>query len=308
MHELIEFSKPAEFQYFINAVQATYIAQEGWSSDCFVDPWQHILKSEKEYLNLPPVVLNTVQEWEQLHRLPFPWHCWRGIRSSRNLHSSQVLGLTVLGALRSHPCFLKEALSFAGLLKPGEVIRASDFEYQPENVFHESRRTSVDFVVEIGQPGESASSIYFEVKFLETGFGKCSRKSTGLCDGLSGLSLEQIPSQCLLTKEGIRYWELLPELVDPGYATSGCPIQGPFYQLARNVLHLVKGERRGRAFIVLSDTRAKYIDREVARFIRLLNPRYRGLVVNMNFQQLLPYLSQIDNSLAQLLAAKYGLN
>lgn len=302
MDKLVVFSKQAEFQGFVDVIQRGYVTEAGWSAEWFMKRWPHILKSEYEHLNLPEASRLAVQDWERRHCSSFPWHYWRGIRSGRNLHSSQVLGLTILGTFIRSDCKpLERVLLSAGLLKPGEEIQESDFEYEPPNSFNESQRTSVDFMVRVGRDGGTGSPIYFEVKFLEPNFGQCSRKCTGLPD----LAVKQVANQCLLTKEGIRYWEILPKLMDLGNTELGCPIQGPSYQLARNMLHLV--QEGGRAFVVLSDARAKYLDNEVIRFVNFLAPKYRSLVCGMKFQQLVPYLGQADSSITELLARKYGI-
>lgn len=300
------FSKQNEFQTLVSEIQTKYVREKGWSSEWFLDTWPHITKPQYEHLNLSDAVKHTVEKWERRHESTFPWHFWRGIRSSRNLHSSQVLGLTLLGAFTGNNIHILELILLSlGLLKRGEVVLESDFEYEPPNFFNESRRTAVDFMVKVGKVGEVGTPIYFEVKFLEASFGQCSRKSRGICNGLPEVAVNQLKDQCQLTKEGIRYWESVPEIVDLSIAQQGCGLQGPFYQLTRNILHLV--HEKGRALIVLSDARTKYLDEEVIQFVYSLTPRYCGLVYRMKFQQLVPYLSQVDRSLVELMAIKYGI-
>jgi hypothetical protein len=300
------FSKQSEFQTLIGEIQAKYVSEKGWPSEWFLSMWPHITKLENEHLNLTTAVKQTVQEWEERHQSSFPWHFWREIRSSRNFRSSQVLALILLGAFRGDSVrILEEVLRSIGLLKQSEVVRKYDFEYQPPNFFNESRRTSVDFMVAIGGVGQARSPVYFEVKFLEHSFGQCSRKTRRICSGLPEVTVKEVKDQCQLTKEGIRYWDSLPEIIDFSVAKQGCPVQGCFYQLTRNVLHLI--QEGGRGLVVLSDARAKYLDNETAQFVRCLTPRYRGLVYSIKFQQLVPHLRQIDSSLATLMAKKYGI-
>jgi hypothetical protein len=63
----------------------------------------------------------------------------------------------------------------------------------------------------------------------------------------------------------------------------------------------------GRAFVVLSDVRAGYIDDELKRFTSSLLPEYRHLVRSMKLQDLVPYIREADRSVADLLAEKYGI-
>ena len=301
------FSKQGEFKAFIDSIQKAYIVEMGWSAEWFLQRWPHILKPEYEHLNLTQDVREVVQDWESRHpSLLFPWHKWHGIRSSRNLHSSQVLCLIALGGfIEKHTQSLEHALMQAGLLEKDETIHEFAFEYEPPNFFGEPRRTSMDFMVRVGRAGGPTSPIYFEVKFLEAHFGSCSRRSGRLCSGFTTLPAGEAAQQCLLTREGIRYWELLPEIMYLRPRELGCPIQGSFYQLARNVLHLRREE--GRAFVVLSDARAGYIDGEFKRFSRSLLPEYRHLVRSIKLQELVPYLREARSSVADLLAKKYGI-
>ena len=306
MEKAETFRKQSEFQTHIEIIQAAYVKNEGWPADWLSVHWPHIVNPDKEYLNLPPVVGQTVRNWEGCHSCSFPWHHWHGIRSSRNLHSSQVLGLTLLGSFVGNRLDLMgQALLSAGLLEPGEVVHECDFEYKPRDIFHEPVRTNVDCMLLVGNPGEVASPIYCEVKFLEVNFGRCSKRSRRLCNGFPQATISEVANQCPLTKQGIRYWDLLPEIIDQSTLRLGCPIQGPWYQLARNLLHLVR--EGGRGFIVLSDARASYIDEEVVRFIEFLAPRYRQLVHRIKFQQLAPYVGKVSRSIAVLLAEKYGI-
>jgi len=305
----VVFLRSDSFRRSVDAIQWKYVAEEGWPTEWFNTRWPHILEPEHEDLNLPPSAMYALSNWQECHLSQlFPWHYWHGIRSSRNLHSSQVLCLTLFGAFgRERLQFLEKALRDAGLLDTGEVILESEFEYEPENYFNEkeNRRTSVDFAVRIGRKGQPGTRVYFEIKFLESGFGQCSRGHSGQCSGFPGLSVRDIPFHCLLTAEGISYWSKLPTLMDSGTCRVSCPVRGPFYQLMRNVLHLV--EEGGRAFVVLSDTRAKYLDSEVLNFVRFLAPPYRKLVHQMAFQHISPYLRLADAAAATLLARKYGI-
>jgi hypothetical protein len=160
-------------------------------------------------------------------------------------------------------------------------------------------------MVKVGKVGQVGTPIYFEVKFLEASFGQCSRRSRGICNGLPEVAVNQLKDQCQLTKEGIRYWESVPEIMDLSIAKQGCWLQGPLYQLTRNILHLV--HEQGRALIILSDARTKYLDEEAIQFVHSLTPRHCGLVYRMKFQQLVPYLSQAERSLVEVMAGKYGI-
>lgn len=302
----ITFSKQSEFQLFIDSIQRDYVSKMKWRPEWSEAKRPHILKSEYEHLNLQKTTMHAIQDWEERHHSHFPWHYSGEIRSSRNLHSSQVFGLTLFGALiLNNRHFLKQALVSTVLSKPGEEIQEYDFEYEPPNFFNEPRRTSVDFMVKVGRNGEVAQTIYFEVKFLESTFGPCSRKSHHICSGFPQFPLREIPSQCLLMKDGIRYWEFLPEIMAFDSSQLGCPIGGYYYQLVRNVIHLIK--ERGRAFVILSDNRTKYLDDQIKQFINHAAPKYQTLIRTIDVQQLVPYIYQADISAAELLAEKYGI-
>jgi len=300
------FSKPKEFKSLVTAIQTRYVRENGWSPEWFLETWPHITKPGYEHLNLPDTVKDTVSKWGRQHKSTFPWHFWRGIRSSRNLHSSQVLGLTLLGALGGNNTgVLEQLLGSLGVVKQDETILECDFEYEPPNFFNESRRTAVDFMIRVGKAGETGHPIYFEVKFLESSFGQCSRKSKGECKGLSGVSVRDLKDRCRVTKEGIRYWDAVPKVMDFGIDKQGCVLQGSFYQLTRNILHLV--HEGGRRLIILSDARARYLDDELARFVDCLRMQYRDRVYHLKFQHLVPYLSKTDPSLVELLRKKYSI-
>jgi len=161
------------------------------------------LESRPKVSESPPVVAQTVQDWEGRHSCSFPWHSWRGINSSRNMHSSQVISLTLLGSfVNNHLDLLGSALLSAGLLEPGEVIQGFDFEYEPPDFFHEPARTNIDSVLFVGSPGKISSPIYFEVKFLEGNFGRCSKRSRRLCNGLPQATIREIANECHLLGRG----------------------------------------------------------------------------------------------------------
>ena len=301
------FSKQGEFQLLVDSIQRKYIAEMKWKPEWLETKWPHILKPEYEHLNLRKTTMHVIQDWEERHHSHFPWHYSGQIRSSRNLHSSQVFGLTLFGALISNNIhILKQALVSTGLIEPGEEIQEYDFEYEPPNFFNEPRRTSVDFMVKVGRNGEVAQTIYFEVKFLESTFGPCSRKSHHICSGFPQSPVREIPSECLLMKEGITYWEFIPEVMDFNTSQLGCPIGGYYYQLVRNIIHLIR--ESGRAFVILSDNRTKYLEDKITQFVNCIDPKYRNLVRTISIQQLVPYVEQADISVAELLAEKYGIS
>ena len=216
-------SKQSDFKSLIQTIQSRYIRENGWSSDWFLSKWPHITKLETEHLNLTEQTRRTVEDWENRHQANFPWHSWRGIRSSRNFHSSQVIALAVLGAfINSGRRYLKEALVSVGLMRESEEIQTFEFEYEPPNYFNEPRRTSVDFMIGIENDVEKVTPIYFEVKFLEASFGSCSRRANGICNGLPDSHLDEVRSECQLTKEGIRYWDALDKLFSINSMKRGC--------------------------------------------------------------------------------------
>lgn len=71
------------------------------------------------------------------------------------------------------------------------------------------------------------------------------------------------------------------------------------------MLHLVQED--GRAFVILFDGRAEYLNGEILRFINFLAPFYRRFVFRLTFQQLVPHLTLADSDTARLLERKYGI-
>jgi hypothetical protein len=297
----------SKFREAIEQIQSDYIKEEGWSDSCFTKPWKHILEPEHEHLNLPAVAMRSVDRWQQKHGRPFPWHVWHDIRSSRNMHSSQVLTLTFFGALMGDSDSfspLESCLRRIGLMGGREKVLDTDFEYEPPNFFGEKTRTSVDFSVEVGGR-ENRQRIHFEVKFLESTFGGCSTHAKGECDAFPGRGLDVIPKDCPLTSKGIRYWDALMPLLDQRSGERGCPIAGPSYQLARNLMHLIT--EGGRTFVVLIDGRALYLREEIRAFLEMLRKEFRPLVQPVGFQDLLPDVAYASPKTIPILMRKYGI-
>lgn len=71
-------------------VQRLYVAEKGWQREWLDARWPHILKPEREHLNLPLAAIRAVRDWEERHGSSFPWHYWRGIRSTSQFRSSEA--------------------------------------------------------------------------------------------------------------------------------------------------------------------------------------------------------------------------
>lgn len=178
----------------------------------------------------------------------FPWHRDRSkaVTASRVV-SSQALAVDVFGTIQrlsSRDLIVGEwtkhlQLPFAG---PWKLELES---LVPKSLLGEPRSTQID-VLASGATG----LIVFECKFTEPDGGSCSQPtpiSKGANAGkrqCTGSYVDQvnpvngIQSRCALTGKGIRYWSLVPEVmnVDSERDQVPCPFAGGWYQWMRNLV------------------------------------------------------------------------
>lgn len=181
-------------------------------------------------------------------RPTFPWHRDRGgaVTASR-LESSQALAIdffVTIDALASRDAIVNAWM--ADLKLPVGAPWKLDVEVLvPGALLGEPRRTQVDAVAT-----GSRSLVLFECKFTEPDGGCCSQpvairrganRGAKQCNGTFADQINPVSgirSRCALTGKGIKYWEIVPEVldVDPTRDYQPCPFAGGWYQWMRNLV------------------------------------------------------------------------
>lgn len=181
-------------------------------------------------------------------RPEFPWHRDRGgVVTASQLASSQALAVDFFGTidgLASRDAIVSAWM--ADLLLPFTGPWKLDLEVLvPRPLLGEPRPTQVDAVA-TGSDG----FVLFECKFTEPDGGGCSQLNP-IADGphrgvqqCNGNFTDQINpvtglrSRCALTGKGIRYWELVPDVlsIDVTREHRPCPFAGGWYQWMRNLV------------------------------------------------------------------------
>jgi hypothetical protein len=203
----------------------------------------------------------TASEWAEInqnlfpkcidfvHALPdFPWHRdATGRITACRAHSSQALAISVFGTIAS--LATRDAIVNAWVASWG-IPSSTDWDIQPERVvpkevFGEPRSTQVDVSIE-----SKDALILMECKFTENDGGGCSqvnrlqsgaRAGERQCNGQYRLQtnpVNNVAARCALSGKGIRYWELIPEVLgianDRDY--DPCPFRGGWFQWMRNLV------------------------------------------------------------------------
>jgi hypothetical protein len=192
----------------------------------------------------------------------FRWHRDRfGRITASQIHSSQALAIDVLWTVRSlssRDLILNEWCRELGLPYIGcwtvELENVLD-----THLLGEPRPTQLDAVAR-----SDAGLLVFECKFTESDGGACSQTEVTdagkrPCNGNYELQTNPLNgkrSPCALTAKGVRYWELIPQVLsfDPSLQYKPCPFSGGWYQWMRNlVASLELGRASGLpvAFVVL---------------------------------------------------------
>lgn len=198
-------------------------------------------------------------------RPDFPWHRdRRGVVTATMEESSQALALDLFGTvqrLASRDVIVgrwTEALHLS-LDGPWELIPEVPI---PREMLGEPKSTQLD-VLATGKGG----IVVFECKFTEPDGGSCSQpvplqkgahQGKKQCNGNYEFQTNPIDghkSKCALTPKGVKYWDLVPEVmnVDPAKNYAPCPFASGWYQWMRNlVATLSLGRRQGvpAAFVI----------------------------------------------------------
>ncbi len=186
----------------------------------------------------------------------FPWHRdRRGAVTASRMESSQALAIdffVTIDGLDSRDAIVNAWI--AELRLPFAAPWKLDVEVLvPRTLLGEPRPTQVDAVA-TGSDG----FVLFECKFTEPDGGACSQlnpiavgphRGVRQCDGNFADQMNPVNglrSRCALTGKGIRYWELVPDVlsVDVARDHRPCPFAGGWYQWMRN---LVAASAMGRA-------------------------------------------------------------
>lgn len=201
--------------------------------------------------NLFPYARSIVRD-----RQNFPWHRDRtGAITASQVASSQALAIdffVTIDGLNSRDAIVNAWMADLGLAftAPWKL----DVEVLvPRTLLGEPRPTQVDAVA-TGFNG----LVLFECKFTEPDGGCCSQRipirngpnrGARQCDGTFANQINPVSgvhSRCALSGKGIKYWELIPDVldVDPTRDYWPCPFAGGWYQWMRN---LVAARAIGRA-------------------------------------------------------------
>ncbi len=193
--------------------------------------------------NLFPLVRPLVR-----NRPDFPWHRDRsGTITASLVQSSQALSVDFFGAidaLTSRNAILAAWMADLSLSLGGPWKIELEVSL-PRELLGEQRQTQVDAIATGG-----AGIVLFECKFTEPDGGGCSQPipiAKGSHQGIkqcNGNYVDQVNavngvrSRCALTGKDIRYWELVPDVlnIDPKSDHSPCPFAGGWYQWMRNLV------------------------------------------------------------------------
>jgi hypothetical protein len=174
----------------------------------------------------------------------FPWH-----RGAHSRQSSQALAIDLFETVARLPSRNRIVGAWAELLRV-PVTPADNWnltlEYTvPKALLGEPQGTQIDALAK-----SESGIIVFECKFTEADGGGCSQvdqRDKGAYKGLrqcNGNYEEQVnpankkASRCALTAKGVRYWDLIPEVmnIDAKVDHAPCPVAGGSYQWMRNLV------------------------------------------------------------------------
>lgn len=222
--------------------------------------------------NLFPLARKAVEPWDR-----FLWHpCPKSCETWKK-HSSQALAIDVFGTLKEAAAEDRDTILdgiAADLGLPHSGSWEVNLEWSDaENRLKETRKTQVDAVAFNAQ-----SLLLFECKFSEKEFGSCSQlqryKGVKRCNGNYAMQVNpekpECPAFCALTGKGIRYWEIIPEVLrfDTSDTHSPCPFQGSWFQWMRNLVlcHEVATAKgmRGAFVLVYADSDNLAFPKEIA--------------------------------------------
>jgi hypothetical protein len=203
--------------------------------------------------SLFPYVRSIVRE-----QTDFPWHRdERKVVTATLAASSQALAIDFFATIRklaSRDAIFESWMTRLGIAFHGPWTIELEHILDAK-ILGEPRSTQVDAVAT-----SRSGVIAFECKFTEPDGGGCSQPKPlrkGAHKGMvqcNGNYQEQvnpvnnIRSRCALSGKGIKYWDLIPQVMDldPEENMSPCPLAGGWYQWMRNLLAALElGRRQG---------------------------------------------------------------
>jgi hypothetical protein len=183
-------------------------------------------------------------------RPDFPWHRndHNAITASQ-IRSSQALAIDVFETVRdleSRDTIIAAWIQGLGLTVPTAGPWTIELEYSLEkSLLGELRSSQIDVLL-----SSRHAAIVIECKFTEPDGGSCSQPvpledgaHQGLrqCNGRYEVQTNPVnreTSRCALTAKGIRYWDLIPDVL--GFSADvdhvPCPVAGGWYQWMRNLV------------------------------------------------------------------------
>jgi hypothetical protein len=204
--------------------------------------------------------------WVLREQPAFPWHRdGNGRATAAEVQSSQALALDVFATIErldSRDAVMECIGVHLGFDAQGPWSLTPE-ALVPKTLLGEPRPTQIDIL------GRAARSlVLFECKFTEPDGGACSQpvpirkgSNTGLrqCNGNYQVQRDPISSKigrCTLTGKGIRYWELVPQVlrIDPEIDHLPCPFDGGWYQWMRNLVSaaaMADESRLSPAFVIV---------------------------------------------------------
>ena len=232
--------------------------------------------------NLFPYVRDMVR-----HDVRFPWHRdRRKIVTASQVVSSQAKAIDLFGTIRKLPSrddivlawTQHLGLNFAG---PWTVELEA---LVPKAILREPTSTQIDVLAR-----GSSGLIAFECKFTEPDGGACSQPRQIVAGSNAGKRqctghyvqqenpVNGLSSRCALTGKGIRYWSLVPDVmnIDPFENHTPCPFSGGWYQWMRN---LVSAAALGRQAGVRSAFVVVYADGPFPMAQKINNPAWSDLL------------------------------
>jgi hypothetical protein len=164
-------------------------------------------------------------------------------------HSSQALAIDVFGTLKAvrqqdRDAVLGRLADRLGLPAAGPWCVDLEWTDTLNHMCEKRSKTQIDAVARSPE-----CLVFFECKFTEEDGGRCSQtkaRSSGANKGLAQCNgnhemqtnpINNSTARCALSSKGIRYWEIIPEVLD--YRSEAdyrpCPFAGPWFQWMRNL-------------------------------------------------------------------------
>ena len=194
--------------------------------------------TKKKKLNLTNAKINSIKK-NLFHRSldiiedfhTFSWHQYKGNIDTDQINSSQAIAIDFWGCIHSSP-YKNELINelFGTEAEEWNI----ELEYTDCALLNEPTSTQIDVFLQSPQ-----KVIFVESKFTEKRGGSCSQPPKQ-CNRNYQLQINQnngIRSKCALTGKGIRYWDVIEEVIN--YKKNAdyipCPFKGMEYQWMRTI-------------------------------------------------------------------------